>query len=127
MSQQDTAMYAVLVGHAATPADASRWAASIQDCPYIALHTTSDRLVTAIYILPDSKEWWLKIPEQNPEIAGLERVRVFITDPIEGSSPWSQGIVKPELERAPCGAACSDCPFYGDRCAGCPATIFFKP
>ena len=124
MGEQVNALCAVLVGQAASDIDAEGIAANTQGCPYVALYATSDRLVTGIFVLPRDKQWWIELPQERPELLGLESVQVFIADRLEASSPWSAGSVEPELPIAPCGAGCGQCPHYRTRCDGCPATVF---
>ena len=126
MGKQDKPICALLIGNAATAQKADKIATAFSDCPYATLYTSSDRLVLGVYIMPESKRWWIEVPQEEPQLLGLERLRVFFTDQIEAASPWSLGIVKPELKLAPCKADCVTCPLYLDRCQGCPATVFYK-
>jgi hypothetical protein len=118
---------AVLVGSAPTSEKAEAVARNSQGCPYVAFYAAADRMVVAVFALPRSKRWWIEYPQEHPELLGLERVVVHVTDRIEPSSPWTRGDVTPTLSMAPCGTDCERCPQYRDRCSGCPATTYDLP
>jgi hypothetical protein len=115
---------ALLVGEAATEEKATRIAANSRACPYVALYESSGNFVMGVFVLPGSKQWWIEVPAEQPELLGLEKAAVFITDQIGASSPWSRGMVSPELEIAPCGTDCGQCSALGQGCDGCPATVY---
>jgi hypothetical protein len=117
---------AVLLGNAGTAERAAAFARTSQHCPYVAHYTSADRLVVGVFVLPRSKRWWIEMPQAQPELLGLERVEVHVTDRVAASSPWSRGKVAPVLGLAPCKTDCGTCPQYGERCAGCPATTYYE-
>jgi hypothetical protein len=118
---------AVLLGNAATCERAADLAQSSRVCPYVATYTASDRLVVGVFALPAHKRWWIEYPQEHPELLGLERLVVHVTDEIRASSPWSRGEVAPVLEIAPCETDCGACPHYAVRCEGCPVTVHYRP
>ena len=122
MSHKEDPMCAILVGNAATCEKAEEIARNSQGCPYATLYVATDRLVVGVFAIPASKRWWIEYPQEHPELLGLEKAVVLVTEGIEASSPWTRGTVEPVLSVAPCGAECGECPQYGDRCQGCPAT-----
>ncbi len=117
---------ALLVGDAATEAAAAQITARFSVCPYAATYESGGRLIIGVYALPAAKKWWLRVPARQPDILGLERAAVFFTDNVQASSPWSRGEVTPDMEAAPCGSSCEECPFYRRRCEGCPATVYYR-
>jgi hypothetical protein len=116
---------ATLLGNAASREKAREIACVSQNCPYVALYVAADRLVVGVFALPASKRWWIEYPQEHPEVLGLEKVVVHVTERIEASSPWTRGTVEPILAVAPCGTDCGQCPHYGARCQGCPATTYY--
>ncbi len=125
-THSDTPICAVLLGNAATPALAEAFACDSRGCPYVASYTAIGTAVMGLYVLPAGKRWWIEYPQEHPEVLGLQKAEVFITDRIEASSRWSLGQVEPVLETAPCGTDCVTCPHYQQRCMGCPATVFYR-
>ena len=61
---------------------------------------------------------------QRPELLGLSKVKLQFIDDAPASSAWSRGETRPEAPQPPCGSDCRSCPYYGQPCAGCPASIF---
>ena len=84
-----------------------------------------ERFVFGVFVIPPSKRWWIEYPQEHPELLGLERVVVEVMEGIDASSPWTRGTVEPVLDAAPCGTVCAECPQYGARCGGCPATTYY--
>lgn len=125
MSHKEDPISAILVGNAATREKAEEMARNFQGCPYATLYAATDRLVVGVFAIPASKRWWIEYPQEHPELLGLEEVVVHVTEGIEASSPWTRGTVEPVLSVAPCGAECGECPQYGVRCQGCPATTYY--
>jgi hypothetical protein len=123
MKEQNHTLCAVLLGNAATEAQAKKLAHNSQKCPYVATYTAAGRLVVGVFALPASKRWWIEYPQEHPELLGLEKVLVLVPDQIEATSPWSQGMVEPVMQIAPCGSDCAGCPQYRARCTGCPVTV----
>jgi hypothetical protein len=126
MSVNEDLICAVLIGNAATREKAEAVARNSRKCPYVASYTATDCLVVGVFALPASKRWWIEYPQEHPELLGLDKVVVPVTTDFEVSSPWTRGVVEPVLSTAPCGTECGECPQYGTRCRGCPATICFR-
>ncbi len=125
MHHQDTPLCAILVGSAPTEQEAAAMAAQMQNCPYVAVYTTSGCGVMGMFVLPESKRWWIQIPEEQPDRIGLQKAAVFFAEHVYATSPWARGTVKPEQTSAPCGAECDACPHYHTPCDGCPATRYY--
>jgi hypothetical protein len=113
-----------LLGNAATEDKAEQLARNMQNCPYIALYIAQKSLITGVFVLPKEKRWWIEIPQERPELLGLEHLEIFFPEQLDVSSPWSRGAVHPTLSTAPCGSNCTTCPYYQAQCHGCPATIY---
>lgn len=125
MGKPENAICAVLLGNASSEERASQAAANMQGCPYVVQYNAVGKLVTGVFALPAEKRWWIEGPEQEPQLLGMERVRVFITEEIEAESPWLRGELQPVLELTPCESDCRECSYYGKPCSGCPASVFF--
>jgi hypothetical protein len=125
MEATQNALCAVLLGTAGSEERAAQAARVMQGCPYVVQYTATGKLITGVFSLPAEKEWWIRGPEDKPELLGLERVRVFLTGEIQAESPWSRGDSLPKLEQTPCGSDCRECPFYGSPCEGCPSSVFY--
>ncbi len=121
----ETVICAVLIGNAASSSQAEDLASRSRNCPYVASYSCTGNVVIGVFALPLSKRWWIDYPQQRPEVLGLQKAAVFVTDRVSVSSPWSQGAVQPLLASAPCGTSCDGCPQYRSRCSGCPATVHF--
>jgi hypothetical protein len=121
---QEGVVCAVLIGNAPTEVAAEQVARNSQGCPYVAMYAATGRMVVGVFALPASKRRWIEIPQERPELLGLQKAAVFVTEGIEASSPWSRGEVRPVLQLAPCGTDCRPCPLYR---AGCPATVWAAP
>lgn len=121
----ETVICAILIGNAASPNQAQDLASRSRKCPYAAAYTSVGNTVIGVFALPASKRWWIEIPQENPELLGLQKAAVFITNWISVDSPWSKGMVHPLFASAPCGTNYAGCPQYRSRCRGCPATVHF--
>lgn len=114
----------VLLGNSPTTKKSALIADTYRHCPYCVSYTSTGCTVVGIFSLPTDHRWWLQWVAENPEeTLGLKCANVFFTQSVEAFSPWSRGNVKPNLEQAPCGAECLECPKYNKECKGCPATL----
>lgn len=120
------ALTAVLLGNASSADHAAEMAGQMQGCPYVTTYRAEGAMVIGIFALPPDKRWWIELTQERPELLGLERVAVLVTERVRADSPWTVESVQPVAERAPCGSDCPACPQYGDRCAGCPATVHYE-
>jgi len=83
-------------------------------------------MVTGVFSMPPDYHWWLQwVAEAPEETLGLESAAVHFPKAVEALSPWARGEARPNLEQAPCGADCRECPRYGKECEGCPATVYY--
>jgi len=126
MRNSEEPICAVLVGRAVSPQKASEHAAQMQGCPFVAEYKAKKEIIFGVFVLPQKKQWWIELPGEEPELLGLERVTVFLTEAINTTSLWLRGEVTPVLPTAPCGAKCSECPLVYIWCEGCPATIYYQ-
>lgn len=114
----------VVLGHAASPAEAATIASTYGRCPYCASFSSTGRSAMGIFTLPPDRRWWWEQIAEDPQARlGLADADVLYTQALEASSPWSRGDVKPNLHPAPCGADCRSCKSYRNECDGCPATL----
>lgn len=82
--------------------------------------------IVGVFSLPQYHKWWLEWAESNPdETLVLKCIEIFFAKDIKAESPWSLGEVEPVLNKAPCGAKCSSCFQYKDKCEGRPATKYY--
>jgi hypothetical protein len=115
---------AVLIGKAPDERAAQEYLHFTQLCPYVAAILATGLTVMSLYVLPESKRWWIETPAGHPELLGLLKAEVkFIAGDL-ASSPWSRNEVRPVMDMPPCGSNCGTCPFFQVRCPGCPATCF---
>ena len=119
------ALTAVLLGNAPSTEAAAAIARQMQGCPYVASYRSHGDMVIGVFALPPEKRWWIELPQERPELLGLERVAVFVTEQVHAKSPWTAGAVQATADTAPCGSDCRSCPQYGERCNGCPATVHY--
>ena len=111
----------LIVGETSSPAEADAVAGRFALCPYIAVLAASGKAVVAVYAVPSSMEWWLKLPVARPEIMGLSRAECFISRIASVTSPFARGETERNREMSPCGSSgCGDCEWFGKRCEGCP-------
>jgi hypothetical protein len=117
----------VVLGNAATPAEAARIADRYGRCPFCSSFATTGTSVMGIYAFPEERRWWFERIAADPRARfGFKDAEVLFTDAIAAASPWTRGDVKPNLHPAPCGVDCRQCPSYGNECEGCPATLDYK-
>lgn len=126
MAQTTGRLCAVLLGLAATPEAAAEQARISARCPYVASYLAEKCMTVGVYVLPENKRWWIEIPAHHPELLGLVRASLAFMDFPDAESAWSRGDTRPELVQPPCGSDCSHCPQYQTRCAGCPASQFYR-
>lgn len=115
---------AILIGSAPDEEIAEEYIQMTRICPYVACTQRADQTVIALYVLPEEKRWWIEIPAARPELLGLNKVNLLFVDDIPASSAWSRGEIQPKAAKPPCGSDCLTCSYYGDLCAGCPASVF---
>lgn len=117
----------ILIGEAPTEGKAASVAALFTDCPYCAFSKQIGKTTLEVFSVPEDHRWWLTAIEENPtETLGLEKAKVLFTDPLAIETPWTRGDMNPILEEAPCGADCTKCPLYEEKCPGCPSTRYYK-
>ena len=117
----------VVLGQAASPAEAAAIADKYGRCPYCSSFTHMGSSAMGIFAMPPERRWWLDdIAQDGGSRLGLENAEALVTEAIEASSPWSRGEAKPNLHPAPCGIDCRQCKRYGGECPGCPATLDYK-
>lgn len=126
MMQSPDRLCAVLLGLSENPQAAADHARNSIRCPYVAHYSAEGCLTVGVYVLPENKRWWIEIPAQRPELLGLVRASLAFMDFPDVESAWSRGDTRPELVQPPCGSDCEHCPQYQLRCAGCPASQFFR-
>lgn len=116
----------ILLGQSKSVNKAKIIADAYKECPYCITYISKNRTVIGVFNFPLEHKWWLEWAESNPEeTLGLKCVEIFFSKGIDAESPWSLGKVEPILDEAPCGAICSSCFQYKDKCEGCPATKFY--
>jgi hypothetical protein len=117
----------ILVGEAPHSTKAEDIVKNGRKCPYSAHYTSIDTIIIGLFVLPSDHTSWLTYVQDHPEVMGLDRAEVFLTEKVQGSSPWSRGEVEPLLKVAPCDSPpCIECPLYTEECTGCPATIYYQ-
>ncbi len=119
------AVYCAFLGKAANAQIAEQKKANMVDCPYVTYYEPLGDQIYAFFTIPENHRWWLTMLEDQPELLGLEAVRVGFMDQLieKGpSSPWSRGETKPVLDRTPCDCFCPECGQYQKNCEGCPAS-----
>jgi hypothetical protein len=126
-NQTCDAISAVMVAVAASPEKAQQAMPFTRACPYLATCSAVGNTMVSLFILPPSKRWWVEMPQENPDLIGMQKVVVYISEELLASSPWSRGEVEPVLEISPCRSNCQICPQYRNPCSGCPATIHYQP
>ncbi len=118
----------VVVGVADSRAKAAKIAKMLGPCPYCALFKNEEGLTAGIFVIPENLKWWLECVQERPrETFGMARAKVFFTEQMGITSPYSRGEVEPVAEIAPCGANCRECSSYKKKCEGCPATEYYIP
>lgn len=126
MADNKSALVGILIGKTSDKEKADKISGYFEKCPYCAVSTSTDDKVVAVFTIPQEHKWWLdSIGEQPQATVGFESAEVFYADKIDVENIWSSGQVKPELDKAPCGANCIGCPVYRKACPGCPATKDF--
>jgi hypothetical protein len=125
MTQKDIPLCAIHFGRAETETQARETAGMMKNCPYTVMYISMGIDVVGVLVLPESKKWWVDL-QNNPELLGLSSLQVFFYSRADMHSPWSLGLVQPELAAPPCGSLCSTCPNYLDKCQGCPASRFYQ-
>ena len=106
--------------------EAKKHAEAMKNCPNLILIGITSNIVHAVYIVPEYKRWWLKIPETNPEEIGVEKASVHIVEDLTYPAKFTKKPIK-KTEIAPCGADCQTCHLREKyKCNGCPATIHYK-
>lgn len=116
----------ILLGNAPKEEEARHIAEIYNNCPYCVSYVNSGCTIIGVFSLPEDHKWWLEWVVSNPEeTLGLENAEAFTTMRIKTKSPWSLGEIKPILDKAPCGAECSECFRYQKECKGCPATSYY--
>jgi hypothetical protein len=115
---------AVLVGLAPDERAADEYLNFTRLCPYVAAAMATGLTVMALYVLPESKRWWIDTPAEHPELLGLLKAEVNHVDDSLASSPWSRGEIVKDQDLPPCGSNCGTCPFFQGKCSGCPASRF---
>jgi hypothetical protein len=125
MTQKDVPLCAIHFGRAVNETQARATAGMMKTCPYSVLYVSNDVKVFGALVLPESKKWWADL-QDHPELLGLSSLQVFFYSRVDVHSPWSLGLVQPELVVPPCGSVCSTCLYYLDKCQGCPASRFYQ-
>jgi hypothetical protein len=125
MTQKDVPLCVIHFGRAETKPQARETADMMKNCPYTVMYVSIGMDVLGVLVLPESKKWWADL-QDNPELLGLSSLQVFFYSEVDVHSPWSLGLVKPELAVPPCGSSCSTCLYYLDKCQGCPASRFYQ-
>lgn len=116
----------VLLGCASTSERAAQIVVTYHRCPYCVSYKSAGRMVTGVFSIPPEHRWWLQwVAEAPEETLGLESATIFFPQAVEALSPWALDEVRPNLEKAPCGADCRQCPRYRKECPGCPATLCY--
>lgn len=116
----------ILLGESKSVNSAKLIVDTYKKCPYCITYINKGRTVIGIFNFPYDHKWWLEWVESNPEeTLGLKSVEIFFAKGARLESPWSLGEVKSVLDKASCGAICSTCFQYKDRCEGCPSTKFY--
>ena len=117
----------ILLGQAPSEREAESIASLFGGCPYCAFSRSLVKTTLQLFSIPSGHRWWLEAIQDAPKkILGLDQAAVFFVDSLIVETPWARGDTKPLLSTAPCGADCSTCPFYKEKCPGCPSTRYYK-
>lgn len=123
--ENSKAIYCAFIGKAANAQIAERKQANMVECPYVSFYEVKENHIFALFVIPEHHRWWLTMLVEQPDLLGLEAVRIsFIEEMIhEGpSSQWSRGESEPTLNLTPCGCFCPECTQYQKNCEGCPSS-----
>ena len=117
----------ILLGEAPRENAAESIASLFAGCPYCVFSTSFAKTTLQLFSLPSGHRWWLEAIQNAPKkILELNQATVFFVDSLTAETPWTRGDTKPILPAASCGADCSKCSFYKEKCPGCPATRYYK-
>lgn len=120
---KEEAITGLLIGTADTAERAASVAEFFDKCPYCARAIHTGNTVLAVLSFPAGHRWWFESMAEDPAgTIGLQVAESFYLERINAQSPWSSGLVQPQLPRPPCGADCRACGMYKDKCRGCPAS-----
>lgn len=117
----------IIISEASSTEEAKKMAEIMKNCPRLLTSGTTSKIFYAVYIVPEEKKWWLKYPEQNPEVIGAEKVWVHIVENLLYPEKFNLRLPKKKTSIAPCGANCQECPLRKEYdCDGCPATVHYR-
>ncbi|MBD3191488.1 MAG: hypothetical protein GF308_12640 [Candidatus Heimdallarchaeota archaeon] len=95
---------------------------SMKNCPNLLMSGFENNKVYSIYLVPQTKEWWLKWPEENKDNLAVNHVTTIVWDSIIFPEKITFGQNKEKYPEPPCGTDCSNCQLKTRfNCEGCPA------
>lgn len=117
----------VMVAKMPTPQKAHENAKAMKNCPRLLASGTNSNVFIGVFILPHDMEWWLKIPEEKPDLLGAETVRISIAEHVVYGGGFQLRSPDETAEVSPCGSNCANCPQMEEvGCKGCPATTYYQ-
>ncbi|NHJ31468.1 MAG: hypothetical protein FK732_01270 [Asgard group archaeon] len=92
----DKMFCAMFIGKTKSEIQAAQMTNKYKNCPYVYFIASKHLTVYGIYILPESKKWWLEYIEKFPgkETLGLETIEVHYIDDVKYPNPQRMKIPK---------------------------------
>jgi len=119
-------MCGVLIARMPSKEKAAKSAKAMKNCPRLIASGVNSDVFIGVYIIPKDLTWWLKVPEEKPELLGAESVQSFFTESLMYPEKFELRLPETKSEIAPCGSNCLECPSKEEyQCPGCPATIHY--
>ena len=114
----------ILVGSSDDVEETKRISNLFDDCPYKIINKVIDDNVILFLYIPEGHIWWLEEIEESPKTTlGLNKVDIFFSENFDFSLNLDG---ERESEESPCGTNCFECEFYGEKCKGCPSTVYYE-
>ena len=115
----------LLIGEAPNETIASQVAIRYKDCPYVHFIAPFNRMLVAVYYLPEEQRWWLELVTAQPQLTlGLSRAALYRSK--SPAFPESFELrATPTGNLAPCGSDCPQCERFAS-CRRCPDTTHWS-